>query len=404
MTHSRLPGFWVPFLSFMKFLLTFLTLILTLSIAASAGAEEKNILVFGNSFSIGSFDHLPEIAAALGDEADVVALRGPFLEAIGRELGDEPLISVEQAEQLGHGESNAEGFVPLQSNTKKRVRVVETLKSRDWDFVAFQSGSSSANRIDNEESTAEFMQLQNYIHQYAPGAEVLLYMTTQYRNDGLLYGTDVKVPLLFRESRGVSRDVPYTEDKQFFDAYLAHTRLAEKLGIRIIPGGVVFQNVRYDEGWPYSQFPKPGFDYAGTTGEVVPQEKSLRYGMKYLGVEKGHPAGFKWWVDSHPHTLGDYLQGLVYYETLFGKSAVGCSYYPEVLSAEEALLLQKIAHETGQGRMPPLRLFSPEDIARYNEVLAANPNSVVESVEADEEYNRMTAEIWKKYGKQRVKK
>jgi len=178
-------------------------------------------------------------------------------------------------------------------------------------------------------------------------------------------------------------------------------------GWRVIPGGTAFQNVRYAEGWPY-EHPKADFDYANMTEadlEKLPREKNLRYGIAFPDKDLKHPAGLNWWVDDHPHTIGEYIVGLIYYEIIFVKSAVGCSYYPEdKLTADEASLLQKVVHDTAQGRMPPSRLFSAEDIAYYNEVLTANPNSVVESVEADEEYNNMTEGIWDKYGKLRVKK
>jgi len=363
---------------------------------------EKNVLIFGNSFSHGGLRHLPKIAEARGDTANVVCLRGPFLEAIERELSPKPMISVEEAKKLGHGEANREGYVLLERKYSERAKAIETLKSRKWDIITLQSGSSGANRIDEDKD--RYLKLASYAGKYAPDAEIVLYLTTQYRNDSLLYGTDVKVPLLFRESRGVKKDIPFTEDLHFFQAYRAHQRLAKIMKCRIIPGGTVFQNVRYAEKWPYERFPKPDFDYTNKEEKVVPQEKGLRYGMRFPGRDLRHPAGLTWWGDSHPHTLGEYLSGLAYYELVFEKSAVGCSYFPQSISQAEAEYLQQIVHETMRGRMPPLRLFTQQHVDEYNEILKANPNSETQSVSLDPEYNRMCLEIWEKYGKKRVRK
>ncbi len=380
----------------------FFTTVVALLFSVVSHADEKNVLIFGNSFSHGGLHYLPDIAKTKGDTANVICLRGPFLEAIERELSGKPMISVEEAKKLGHGEANKEGYVLLERKYSERARVIETLKSRNWDIITLQSGSSGANRID--ENKDGYIKLAAYAKEYAPGAEVVLYLTTQYRNDSLLYGTDVKVPLLFRESRGVKKDIPFTEDLHFFQAYRAHQRLAKIMKCRIIPGGTVFQNVRYAEKWLYERFPKPGFDYANKEKEVVTQEKGLRYGMRFPGRDLKHPAGLTWWGDSHPHTIGDYLTGLAYYEFVFEKNSVGCSYFPRELSQSEAEYLQQIVHETVQGRMPPLRLYKQEHVDQYNAFLKANPNSVTQSVSLDPEYNKMCLEIWEKYGKKRVRK
>jgi hypothetical protein len=47
----------------------------------------------------------------------------------------------------------------------------------------------------------------------------------------------------------------------------------------------------------------------------------------------------------HANAAGEYLGGLVFYEFLFGKSAVGCKFRPEFMDADYARFLQETAHK-----------------------------------------------------------
>ncbi len=55
----------------------------------------------------------------------------------------------------------------------------------------------------------------------------------------------------------------------------------------------------------------------------------------------GHPA-----MDGHHASpAGEYLGGLVFYEFLYGTSAVGNRFRPEGMDAEHARFLQEMAHK-----------------------------------------------------------
>ena len=52
----------------------------------------------------------------------------------------------------------------------------------------------------------------------------------------------------------------------------------------------------------------------------------------------------------HANLAGEYLGACVWYEILFGESAVGNSYVPKGLDTEYARFLQETAHKAVQAR------------------------------------------------------
>ena len=51
----------------------------------------------------------------------------------------------------------------------------------------------------------------------------------------------------------------------------------------------------------------------------------------------------------HASPAGEYLGGLVFYEFLYGTSAVGNKFRPEGVDADYARFLQETAHKAAQG-------------------------------------------------------
>jgi hypothetical protein len=366
-------------------------------------AQVLNILIFGNSYAHGALGELPEIAAAFGDTANVVVLRGPFDVAIAKELSGDPLITEAEAELLTNSEANLEGWVQLEEDYSKRARVVLTLESTNWDYVALQTGSGEASMLDDETLGIfdKYSPVIDAIQAYAAGnPKVYYYHTTQYRNDSLLYGTAIKSFQVLTHENGATPLFPYTEDYHFLDVYKAGVTFAALKNLDgIVPGGAVLENLRYSAyGAANENFPYPGFDYANTSQTVVPQAKSFHYGMIYNGGVNPI-TGLEWSGDDHPNHIGNYATGAVYYSIFFGKSPEDCTYFPsQRISEEEANYITRVAHETVQGRMPPLRLYRQSDIDDYNAILNGLPNSQVESVSADAAYNTMTMDIWTNYG------
>lgn len=366
-------------------------------LAGTLCAEEINVLIFGNSYSHGGLDELPKIAAAMGDHADVICLRGMaanFVKAARQEESGTELISVDEAKKLTPWQAAEAGYVTLESDYKARVPVIQTLKSRKWDFVVFQCHSSQANNRSIWGEDARTMR--EIVQEYAPDAEFLLYFTTQYRNDGLLYGTEANQSVY----RAADDDYPYTEDEHFLDCYEVYYGLAKDIGCRVIPGGTSFQNARYCPDWPYEQFPDPDFDYTVKSDQLPAQEKSIHFGMRWRN--KTSKSGLTWTLDSHPNAIGNYLTGCVYYGMLFGKSPVGCSYRPSSwsfsLTEEEAGILQKVAWETVEGKMPPLRLENPTSVEQYNLILKKLDNPGIGEAVNDPDYFEKCRKIWEEYG------
>lgn len=328
-------------------------------------AKELKILGFGNSYSHGYLDFLPGLAEANGDKAEVMVLRGSpnlFTYAIEKEQTGEPLISPEEAKKLPPPKAAKEGYVQLESGYENRVPVLSTIKSRKWDVVVFQCHSSQANNPNSWKKDLQFVY--DTVKKECPDAEFWIYLTTQYRNDGLLYGTEVNKAVY----GAASKDVPYNEDLHYLDAYQATYALAEEIGCKIVPGSTAFEIARYHPEWGIN-LPDPEFNYETPEAPAQPpRNNSLRIGFRYTPNKK---SPLNWRLDSHPTSVGNYLVGGVYCEKLFGKSPVGNTYLGADKKVEEkdAKILQKIAHEAVQGHMPPLRLHSVEDQNRYGDIL-----------------------------------
>jgi hypothetical protein len=53
----------------------------------------------------------------------------------------------------------------------------------------------------------------------------------------------------------------------------------------------------------------------------------------------------------HANQAGEYLGACVWYESLFGESAVGTRFIPEALDPAHARFLQETAHQAVQARL-----------------------------------------------------
>jgi hypothetical protein len=53
---------------------------------------------------------------------------------------------------------------------------------------------------------------------------------------------------------------------------------------------------------------------------------------------------------THANAQGEYLLGCVWFEFLFGQSVIGNSFVPAGVAAEDAAILQRIAHSVVIGR------------------------------------------------------
>ncbi len=333
---------------------------------ATAQAEEINLLIFGNSYSH-FFDYLPQIAESQGDNICVVAMRNSnsVHEMLAAEekiaSGELEAITAEEARTMSKKEYSQYGFTPLESDYKARVRMKMMLDSKKWDYISIQPHSSWAN---DQKRTASIVEpVHAYLKKNYPDSQLVLYHTTQYRNDDLLF----KVTPNKGVYRRVRDDVPYTEDLHYLDALQAHSALAEELGIDLCPGSTAMENARYDVRWAEVAI-DPDFDYFHAEPPAEPDnQNSLHLGFHW---RKGWNPKYKWISDSHPNSCLNYLTACVWYELLFKKSCVGADVPDETsFTRKKGLALQQIAHETVNGKLPPLRLISPEAREQYGDIL-----------------------------------
>ena len=121
------------------------------------------ILTIGNSFAVNSCHYLPEICA-----------EGKIPLTLGRaNIGGCPL--------AGHW-SNAENDVRQYGNVYDGDRTLrEMLESEDWDYVTMQQASHDSWRIGTYHPY--FENLRDYVHKFAPTADIVIHETWAYRTD-----------------------------------------------------------------------------------------------------------------------------------------------------------------------------------------------------------------------------
>jgi hypothetical protein len=204
----------------------------------------------------------------------------------------------------------------------KRMSLHDLLIKEPWDYVTIQQASFLS---DKPETYFPFaVNLQQYITKKVPAATILIHQTWAYRDDHQRY------------SKGGS---PQTMHEAVRTAYHA---LADKLQLRLVPvGDAMFAAMTRS---PFTPDPMFARDHA-VYPEMPVERNSLHVGWKWekntvTGEYQLKPDG------THANVRGCYLGSAVFYEFLFGKSVVGNSFVPKELTAEDAKLLQQIAHET----------------------------------------------------------
>lgn len=126
----------------------------------------------------------------------------------------------------------------------------------------------------------------------------------------------------------------------------AYRTIAGELGVRLIRVGDAFHRVDTDPQWGYK--PDLQFDPKTAVEPKVPdQTHSLHVGWRWLKTPTTGKVALS--MDGHhANDNGCYLAGCVWFEFLFGESAIGNKFIPQGMSAETAAYLQKVAHEVGR--------------------------------------------------------
>jgi len=265
--------------------------------AQTPGAPRASIklLTIGNSFADNSVFFLPGFAKASGRQLLVFKAN----------LGGNSLknhASYLQAFEADANDPKGRAYKAHddpRTGENKDFSLREALESADWDAVTIQQASNLSFKPETYQPFAGI--LIDAIHKYAPHAEILILETWAYPDDYFAK---------FKEG-GLNQQTMYAKVKAAYGKLSADTEL------RIIPVGDAFQKAR----------------------ALVPPMR--------LNV-----AG-----DKHANPSGKYLAAAVLYEVLFADNIEPNPFVPAGISAGDAKILRRIAHETvTETNQPPAKI------------------------------------------------
>jgi hypothetical protein len=273
-----------------------------------------HLLTVGNSFSQNATKYLDRIVAADGNT--LVHHRC----VIG---GSGPEQHLAKAAIHEKDPKDKAGFYTSGRSLKQE------LLAEKWDVITIQQASIRSHDVANYRPAAKA--LYDYIKKYAPASEVVIHQTWAYRVDDPRFRTPSSKP-----------GEPKTQKEMYDGLSSAYRTIAKELGVRRIPVGDAFYAADTDAKWGYQ--PDPKFDPKTAKRPALPdQTHSLHIGQRWVTAEgkaslrmDGH----------HASAAGEYLGGLVFYEFLYGTSAVGNKFPPEGVDADYARFLQETAHKT----------------------------------------------------------
>jgi hypothetical protein len=289
--------------------------------AAPAKAAKKTVrlLTVGNSFSGNATEYLGKITQAAGN---VLIQRSA---SIGGGTMAQHWAKVEQHEK---DPNDPNGLYASKRSLKQE------LQAEPWDIVTIQQASIVSHDLSTYQPYAT--QLRDFIKKLVPKAEVVVHQTWAYRRDDPRF---TKPPTKPGE--------PATQQAMYDGLTKAYETIAAELGARIIPTGDAFQLANTDAAWGYK--PDTKFDFKSAQPPALPdQTHSLNVGWQW---KKGADGKTTLTMDGHHASpAGKYLAACVWYEFLFEESAVGNSFVPKEIAADDAQYLQKTAHRAVENR------------------------------------------------------
>jgi hypothetical protein len=207
----------------------------------------------------------------------------------------------------------------------------QELLAEKWDVVTIQQASIRSHDVTKYRPAAK--ELYDYVKKYAPASEVVIHQTWAYRVDDPRFATPFSKP-----------GEPGTQKEMYDGLSSAYRTIAKELGVRRIPVGDAMHAADTDPKWGYK--PDPKFDPRTVKPPGLPdQAHSLHVGLRWVTARgktslqmDGH----------HASPAGEYLGGLVFYEFLYGTSAVGNNFRPEGMDEDYARFLQETAHRAVQ--------------------------------------------------------
>lgn len=204
-----------------------------------------------------------------------------------------------------------------------KVSLKELLLADQWEYVTIQQVSHLSDDITTYRPYAK--QLCDYIKKYCPKAQIVVHEVWADRVDN-------------------ARMLPKkkTQADMYRNLHNAYWGIAAELGgLKVIPVGDAFQNVR--QVWNFQ--PDPNFDAKKAVYPALPdQSRALCIGWMWNKDAKTGQEKIRY--DHHANQAGRLLAALVWREFFLGADSRQSTYKPSEMSEENAVFLRKIAHET----------------------------------------------------------
>lgn len=304
----------------MKAFVLFVSLLVWTS---SLAGEPKTVrlLTIGNSFSANATHYLKDLATAGGHTLIHNSL------VIG---GASFQVHADKAKLHEEKPQDKAGLYTSGRGLK------ENLALDQWDYVTIQQASIKSHDYATYQPYAGW--LHDYIARYAPQAKLLVHETWEYRVDDPRFAVKEPKP-----------GEPKTQDEMYQGLRASYDKIAAEFSARIIPTGDAFHLADTDPKWGYKPDPKPFNPKTAKQPELPDQTHSLHVGWRWSKSKDGKKTTLG--MDGHHANMaGEYLGACVWYEVLFGESAVGNSHIPKGLDADYARFLQETAHRAVQAR------------------------------------------------------
>ncbi len=272
-------------------------------------AKTVKLLTIGNSFSANATHYLGDLAKAGGH----TLIHQPLV--IG---GASFQVHAEKAQKHEADPKDKAGLYTSGRGLK------ENLELQKWDYVTIQQASIKSHDFATYQPHAGW--LRDYITKHAPQAKMLVHETWEYRKDDPRFSKpgDLK-----------------SQEEMYSGLRSAYDKIAAEFNARIIPTGDAFHLADTDPKWAYQT--DTTFDSkAAKQPELPNQTHSLHVGWHWKKQKNGKTTLV---MDGHHANMaGEYLGACVWYEVLFGESAVGNTFMPKGMDPTDARYLQEIAH------------------------------------------------------------
>jgi hypothetical protein len=289
-------------------LLTLIALVALVGSASPAHAKTLRVFVIGNSFSNNALLYLPKIVQSAGDQIVVKSAS----------IGGSPL------------EKHWNGVAAYLADPDAREGKIyggkslkDMLGDTRWDVVTIQQYSMFSPNPETYQPYAT--KLRDYVMGLQPQARVVQHQTWADRVDSRDWG------MVGRGERAKDQAEMWEKSRA------AYHRIADDLGLGLIPVGDAFRAVDTDPRWGYR--PDPAFDPKVATEPHLPdQSHSLHVGYNWKGGKLAFDS-------HHASPAGCYLAGLVWYATLFDASPEKVTFAPPGLAPDFAAHLRGVAAE-----------------------------------------------------------